>query len=194
MVGAMADNGLLARLSYPPSGLQGENSMNWDAIGALGEVVGAVAVVATLIYLARQIRQNNELLSSGSRQALVANDVTSLATNIAHASVFAKFASGQALSAEDQLSMSFMFALDLRNREFEYFQYQNGLLDEQTWLSYREVLLINHSSPRGRRWWERVGKRIVDPAFAAEVDGMLETDEVDATYQQMMSWADESGS
>jgi hypothetical protein len=28
--------------------------MNWDAIGAIGEVIGAVAVVASLVYLAVQ--------------------------------------------------------------------------------------------------------------------------------------------
>jgi hypothetical protein len=32
--------------------------MNWEAIGAIGEVGGAIAVVATLLYLAAQIRQN----------------------------------------------------------------------------------------------------------------------------------------
>ncbi|MGI9324326.1 MAG: hypothetical protein ACR2PZ_03835 [Pseudomonadales bacterium] len=32
--------------------------MNWDAIEAIGEVVGAVAVVLTLIYLSVQLRQN----------------------------------------------------------------------------------------------------------------------------------------
>jgi len=32
--------------------------MNWDAIGAVGEVVGAICVVLTLGYLAVQIRQN----------------------------------------------------------------------------------------------------------------------------------------
>ena len=35
--------------------------MNWDALGAIGELVGAVAVVATLAYLAVQIRQSNKL-------------------------------------------------------------------------------------------------------------------------------------
>ena len=30
--------------------------INWDAIGAIGEIVGAIAVVATLTYLAIQIR------------------------------------------------------------------------------------------------------------------------------------------
>ena len=36
--------------------------MNWDALGAIGELIGAVAVLLTLIYLAIQSRQNNELV------------------------------------------------------------------------------------------------------------------------------------
>lgn len=38
--------------------------MNWDAIGAVGEVLGAAAVVASLIYLARQMRMGNRLARS----------------------------------------------------------------------------------------------------------------------------------
>ena len=34
--------------------------MNWEAIGAVGEVGGAIAVVATLVYLAAQIRHSAE--------------------------------------------------------------------------------------------------------------------------------------
>jgi hypothetical protein len=34
--------------------------MNWDAAGAIGEIMGAVAVLATLLYLAKQIRQSNQ--------------------------------------------------------------------------------------------------------------------------------------
>ena len=165
--------------------------MNWEAIGALAELCGAAAVIATLVYLAVQLRQNNELLRSGSRQALVGNDVTSLAANLQHTGVFAKYVSEQELSQEEQLQMSFMFALDLRNREFEYFQYQNGLLDEETWLSYRQVILINHSSPLGRRWWDRVGRSIVDPEFANKVDELLLDAIPDLTYRNMSSWADQ---
>ena len=35
--------------------------MNWEMVGAIGEVFGAFAVLATLAYLAVQIRQNNKL-------------------------------------------------------------------------------------------------------------------------------------
>lgn len=34
--------------------------MNWDAIGAIGEILAAIAVVITLVYLSRQIRQNSQ--------------------------------------------------------------------------------------------------------------------------------------
>ena len=165
--------------------------MNWEAIGALAELCGAAAVVVTLVYLALQVRQNNELRRSESRQALVGNDVASLAANLEHTDVFAKYVSEQMLSPEEQLRMSFMFALDIRNREFEYFQYQHGLLDEETWLSYRQVLLINHSSALGRKWWDRVGRSIVDPEFAKAVDQLLLGASHDVTYRNMSSWADQ---
>ena len=42
--------------------------MNWDAIGAIGEIIGAVAVVATLLYLSAQIRQSNRATKSASIQ------------------------------------------------------------------------------------------------------------------------------
>ena len=32
--------------------------MNWDAIGAISETLGALGVIASLIYLASQLRSN----------------------------------------------------------------------------------------------------------------------------------------
>jgi hypothetical protein len=34
--------------------------MNWDAIGAVGEMIGALAVVVTLVYLALQVRASTK--------------------------------------------------------------------------------------------------------------------------------------
>ena len=155
----------------------------------LAEILGVIVVVVTLVYLSVQVRQGTELLRSESRQALVTNDVASLASNFQNADVFAKYVAGNEMSAEDQLRMSFMFALDLRNREFEYFQYTNGLQDEQTWLAYRNVILINHSTGRGRVWWDEIGREIVDPEFAKLVDELLVDAKPDDTYKRMATWA-----
>ena len=44
--------------------------MNWDAIGAIGEIVGAAAVVVTLIYVAVQVRQNTKSMDESLELAL----------------------------------------------------------------------------------------------------------------------------
>ena len=39
--------------------------MTWDAIGAVGEVIGAIGVIASLLYLAKQIKEGkNSTLSA----------------------------------------------------------------------------------------------------------------------------------
>ncbi len=154
-------------------------------------LIANVAVVGGILFLAIELRQNNELLRSESRQALVANDLTSLTANLENADVFAKLVSEVELSSEEQLRVSFMYALDLRNREFEYFQYINGLLDEETWLAYRHVILINHSTVLGRKWWDEIGRGIVDPEFARLVEGLLVDAQPDDTYERMATWAND---
>jgi len=44
--------------------------MNWEAIGAVGEVLGAIAVLATLVYLARQIQLSNKIAIASSETEL----------------------------------------------------------------------------------------------------------------------------
>ena len=42
--------------------------MNWEALGAIGELIGAVTVLVTLLYLAKQIRDNSNMLSISAYQ------------------------------------------------------------------------------------------------------------------------------
>ena len=41
--------------------------MNWEAIGAIGEITGAIAVVITLVYLASQIRHAKNTAADSNR-------------------------------------------------------------------------------------------------------------------------------
>jgi hypothetical protein len=34
--------------------------MNWDAIGAIAELLGAIGVIASLVYLATQVGQSRD--------------------------------------------------------------------------------------------------------------------------------------
>jgi hypothetical protein len=44
--------------------------MNWDALGAIAELVGAIGVVASLFYVASQIRRNSSALEAATNQAV----------------------------------------------------------------------------------------------------------------------------
>ena len=46
--------------------------MNWDAIGAIGQMLGSIAVLVTLTYLAAQIRQNTTAVQAGTFQSIIA--------------------------------------------------------------------------------------------------------------------------
>lgn len=45
--------------------------MNWDAIGAMGEIFGAIAVLITVAYLAIQVRRSNELSRFSSSRDVI---------------------------------------------------------------------------------------------------------------------------
>ena len=45
--------------------------MDWEAIGALGEVLGAVSVLITLLYLSRQISASNKALDTTGATAMM---------------------------------------------------------------------------------------------------------------------------
>jgi len=45
--------------------------MSWEAIGAIGEVVGAIAVVITLLYLAVQTRQNTRAVQHATTRGVM---------------------------------------------------------------------------------------------------------------------------
>ena len=45
--------------------------MNWEAIGAIGEIIGALAVFLTLGYLAVQIRQNTKAVRASALDSSV---------------------------------------------------------------------------------------------------------------------------
>ena len=52
--------------------------MNWDAVGALAELLGAVATVAMLAYLAVQIRQASATARAQIRQSIADSQINYL--------------------------------------------------------------------------------------------------------------------
>ena len=131
--------------------------MNWEAIGAIGEVLGAAAVVVTLGYLAVQIRQNSQAVKNSAAQALLSEANGSLRIAASDPGTARAVILGQTLF--DELSegeraqfITWMFSW-MRTIEQAYFQYLQGYIDEEIWEGHmaHHRQLIN--APAIEVWW-----------------------------------------
>jgi len=112
--------------------------MNWDAIGAVGEIVGAVAVIITLLYLASQIRQATRATQAASVQTASALDqdfLLILGQDPVAARVWTAYTFGDpdTLSEDEQRQGYYLFASILRRLENIYHQHRLGTISEEVW-------------------------------------------------------------
>jgi hypothetical protein len=146
--------------------------VNWTKWSAISEVLSSVAIVATLIYLTIQTQQNAAAIQANSRQAIVETDLQILEGSMNHPEMWAARYKPELTLEEKVYLEGFLIAL-VRTREHQWLQYQNGVLDEQTWESYLKGLSGNLSWPRTRGWWEFAKHREFDDRFVDYIDQYL---------------------
>jgi hypothetical protein len=79
--------------------------ISWDAIGALGEILGAVAVLVTLLYLAAQIRLSNRYESAAHldiHMDRIRTFIMNIAENPELSSIWRRGRAGESLSEDAQ--------------------------------------------------------------------------------------------
>ena len=99
--------------------------MKWEAIGAIGEVAGALAVVATLIYLAGQIRSNAKATESQVHASLSAEMerlTTAMAQDDFLSEAMLKAQQHSTLDAKETLRLGWWFAGFMRVCESHFIQ------------------------------------------------------------------------
>ena len=73
--------------------------MNWDALGASAELLGAIAVIISVVYLAFQIRQNTKQIEENTR----ATQAAAFDSSITHG-----FSARQAIAENGDLARIFV--------------------------------------------------------------------------------------
>ena len=147
------------------------------AWATLAELTAAVAVVISLIYLARQVRQGNILARYQARQSMMEQELSAIRTEIENTDITSSFINENPTEAE-LLKLHLFLTVILRQREWEWFQYHDGIIDEDVYRTYHEVIAIILGTARTRQWWETVGRSGFNPEFAKEVDTLLANHEL----------------
>ena len=132
--------------------------MNWEAIGATGEVVGAVAVFATLVYLAIQIRQNTASLKASSHHAItdsfnainvkiVEDPATARLWHIGHSDQ-------SRLNEDEQVQYAFLVLSYMRIFETLFYQREVGTMEERLFMTEEKTLRWTVEQPGFIEWWD----------------------------------------
>ena len=132
--------------------------MNWDAIGAIGEIVGALAVVISLVYLASQIRIQNRESRAASVHQVIEGYRSSIATllepEMAEIWVLA-VSDFDSLTPSQRLRFIVYVTFTLRSFEDAYFQWREGRLEAVIWRALIAPLVDVKSTPAFDRFWRR---------------------------------------
>lgn len=132
--------------------------MNWVALGAIGELLGALAVVASLAYLATQIIQNTRAIRATTTDTAAQGLRDWIRPLIQDAELSRIFRLGiedwHDLDSDGKARFFHMMLGFMKTLENLHFQYQKGALDPGVWAGWEYLMTGYLQSPGGQAYWE----------------------------------------
>jgi hypothetical protein len=131
--------------------------MNWEMLSAIGQVVAAIGVIPSLIYLAVQIREQNKERRRAGINILTAqwSDLVKTGQESREFAVF--FLRGvrsfDRLDAPDKLRFSAFFTRYTRNCEGMFIYYRDGALEKALWDEVERTMIDYFAYTGVREWW-----------------------------------------
>jgi hypothetical protein len=165
-----------------------ESILNWDAVIAIVEIVGVAGVIASLIYVAIQVRQNSHMIDQNNlatRSSMVHETSVSynrffelIVENADVADIYRRGKAGQELEpvevvryeALTEIYFSWLEDTDHQYKVDLYFDDEDDTdLVEFMAPVFRDLLM----SPYGRNWWDRVAADTYTPNFYKKVTKLV---------------------
>ena len=149
-------------------------------LGALGEFVGAIAVVVTLVYLAVQVRHNAEMTRAVVRQGVAEASLVIITagmesdtfSNIMYRGIMEE----ESLEGEERWRFTRWLLANFRYYELAFKHYQGGIYPPDEWenLGNNAMVIFQHNPALTKAFWARVKENhTFDTQFVAEIDRRL---------------------
>ena len=148
--------------------------MNWDAIGAIGEIVGASAVVVSLVYLALQIRSQNkqEKLSALREMSRELRGTTAMFANNDMSDIFVRANEDySSLTDAESVQLIVLTTNIFRAWENAFLESKVGNLDESVWQGLSRDYTQTMGIPSFQYIWG-LRKQNFDSEFQKYVDSI----------------------
>lgn len=148
--------------------------MNWEAISAISQLVGSVAVVLSVLYLAMQVHSSTRIAKLAAQDAAstALREVTKpFAENADLARIWRLgLENVKALPAEDQARFFHSTYQFLKAYETIHFHHVYGLMDDQIWQGWCGLLQHYIASPGIEHYW-----RLRHELFSTRFQKFIET-------------------
>jgi len=142
--------------------------MHWDAVAAVGEILGAVAVLTTLGYLSVQVRQANRAARSAAARELRDSTAEIMRSISSNTELFEIYYDGMnnpsTLDRKQQLRFDTVILQIMRALESQYIEHRAGNLDDEMLASIAENALLVLRTPGGIQSWHRQ-ERLLSHSF-----------------------------
>ncbi|MBL4709274.1 MAG: hypothetical protein JKY48_12635, partial [Flavobacteriales bacterium] len=166
--------------------------MNWEAISAIGEILGALAVVITLGYLALQIRHTRLEAADISRQSRAegVREITlAIGLNEEMSKLWLKASQSEAIYKEigESINMSASEFARVDNVSLAWIWMHWGqwaaIKTAEDLAELKHIIGIYYSAPPVSITWGKspMGKGLLDEGFVSFVDEMLEEARVEGS-------------
>ena len=127
--------------------------MNIMELGAIGELVGGVAVIATLVYLAMQVRHSaatGRVTASSSMSESFNQVMSNFDVGLAHKAMMPGI---DALSPEERFAWAAQLYITYCHLETMFFQARDGLLDPNGAARAKALIVFYQTTPGVQSWW-----------------------------------------
>ncbi len=153
--------------------------MTLQDLGGIGEFIGGIAVVISLVYLAVQIRQNTKSVRTSTYQAILDSSRSDTELLLVHPHLERVYRVGrrnpEKLNDDERPLFRMLVAQLLLSSESLFLQHQQGAIDSDYWQRRQQTLRGLLSQPGVRQWWAARGtpREYYDPGFRELVDSIL---------------------
>jgi len=145
-------------------------------LGTIANLIAAAGVIASLLYLSRQIRQNTDAVRASSYQAIVDGNAAFMLTLAQDAALTALFIRGSSvpgdLTSEEQVRFSALLGQIVARFDLALHLHQQHFIDVDVLETFFRMLEDNLKSPGGSAWW-RANKRLCSDQFRRFIEPRL---------------------
>ncbi len=141
--------------------------------GSIAEVVSAIAVVISLIYVGTEVHRNTVTQVQASTQALITDINRSYELVAENSELSCIYLRGQAdfsaLSVHEKFRFSAFSMMAMRSLEDLHTQWLEGLVDARIWTGFDRQMTESTQTPGLSQWWA-VRRQFFNEEFQAYFD------------------------